>query len=49
MTYGSTDPELNDTRIRKILLRHAAVSFLFGMVILAVAINLVAGVLGIGG
>lgn len=48
MTYGATDNTVTDTRARAIVLRHALISFVFGLVILGAAINLVAGFFGIG-
>lgn len=46
MTYGVTDCTVGDRRIRRIrriVLRHALISFLFGTVLLATAVNLVGG------
>lgn len=41
MTYGVTDSGVATTRLRVVVLRHAVMSFIFGAVILATAINLV--------
>lgn len=41
MTYGVTDSGVATTRLRVVVLRHAIMSFVFGAVILATAINLV--------
>ena len=43
MTYQVSDTDLHSTQIRATALRHALLSYLFGAVILAVAINLIAG------
>lgn len=43
MTYGATDTDISRTAIRTVVLRHAVLSFVFGTVILATAIALVAG------
>jgi uncharacterized membrane protein len=48
MTFQVSDTDLHSTQMRATALRHALLSYLFGAVILAVAINLVAG-LGTGG
>ncbi|UEJ81358.1 DUF1345 domain-containing protein [Brachybacterium halotolerans subsp. kimchii] len=48
MTYGVTDTGAVDRGMRKIVLRHGLVSFVFGLVILGAAVNLVAGVFGLG-
>lgn len=43
MTFQVSDTEISDKRIRRTVLRHAALSYLFGTVIVATTINLVAG------
>ena len=43
MTYQVSDTEVNATALRKTVLRQALLSYLFGVVIIAVMINLVAG------
>ena len=43
MTFQVSDTEVNATVIRATILRHALLSYLFGVVIIAVMINLVAG------
>jgi uncharacterized membrane protein len=43
MTYQVSDTELTTRPLRRTALQHALISFLFGTVILATAINLVAG------
>lgn len=43
MTYQVSDTAIGDREIRKSALRHALLSYLFGAVILATVINLVAG------
>ncbi|MCU1487766.1 MAG: hypothetical protein JWN67_4512 [Actinomycetia bacterium] len=43
MTYQVSDTEVNDRRIRATILRHALLSFLFGTTIIALTINVVAG------
>jgi uncharacterized membrane protein len=43
MTFQVSDTEMNSTEFRASVLRHALLSYLFGAVILALAINLVAG------
>jgi uncharacterized membrane protein len=48
MTFQVSDTDLQTSQIRATTLRHALLSFLFGAVILASAINLIAG-LGSGG
>jgi uncharacterized membrane protein len=49
MTYQVSDTDLTTQRIRRTVLFQALVSFLFGAIILAVTINLVAGMLHAGG
>lgn len=48
MTFQVSDTDLQTSRIRSATLRHALLSFLFGAIILASTINLIAG-LGSGG
>jgi uncharacterized membrane protein len=43
MTYQVSDTEVNDRAIRATILRHALLSFLFGTTIIALTINVVAG------
>ncbi|WP_156659533.1 DUF1345 domain-containing protein [Mycobacterium sp. 852002-53434_SCH5985345] len=43
MTFQVSDTEINASRLRATVLRHALLSYLFGAVILAVTINMVAG------
>ena len=43
MTFQVSDTDLQSTAFRRLALRHALLSYLFGAVILAAAINLVAG------
>ena len=43
MTFQVSDTELNDTSFRANVLRHSLLSYLFGTVIVALTINLVAG------
>jgi uncharacterized membrane protein len=43
MTYQVSDTEVNDRVVRATLLRHALLSFLFGTSIIALTINIVAG------
>jgi len=45
MTYQVSDTELNSRTIRSTALRHALLSYLFGAVIIAMTINVVAGLL----
>ncbi len=44
MTYQVSDTGLLTTRFRRVLLAHALLSYLFGVVIIASVINVVAGV-----
>jgi uncharacterized membrane protein len=48
MTFQVSDTDLQTTTIRATALRHALLSYLFGAIILATTINLIAG-LGSGG
>jgi uncharacterized membrane protein len=43
MTFQVSDTDLTTTEVRVIALRHALLSYLFGAVILAATINLIAG------
>ena len=43
MTYQVSDTNLRDRRIRRTVLAHAGLSYIFGVVIVAGAINLIAG------
>jgi uncharacterized membrane protein len=43
MTFQVSDTDLQDQEIRAVALRHALLSYLFGAVILATTINLIAG------
>jgi uncharacterized membrane protein len=43
MTFQVSDTDLKTTEIRATALRHALLSYLFGSVILAATINLIAG------
>jgi uncharacterized membrane protein len=43
MTYQVSDTEIGLTSIRATVLRHALLSYLLGAVVLAVTINLIAG------
>jgi uncharacterized membrane protein len=44
MTYQVSDTNVSSTAIRAVVLRHCLLSWVFGTVILAATINLVAGV-----
>lgn len=46
MTYQVSDTGVSDSRIRAVVLRHCLISYVFGAVILATTINLVAGFFG---
>jgi uncharacterized membrane protein len=46
MTFQVSDTDLEGSEIRATALRHALISYLFGAIIVAVTINLVAGLLG---
>jgi uncharacterized membrane protein len=48
MTYQVSDTDLIDRPVRMAALRHALLSFLLGAIILAITINLVASLLGVG-
>ena len=43
MTFQVSDTDLTTTKVRVTALRHALLSYLFGAVILAATINLIAG------
>ena len=43
MTYQVSDTDVSSTDIRSVVLRHRLLFYLFGTVILATTINLVAG------
>ena len=45
MTFQVSDTDIQSANLRRIVLRHALMSYLFGAVILAVVINAVAGLL----
>jgi uncharacterized membrane protein len=46
MTYQVSDTTLRDRRIRRAVLVHALISYVFGVVIVAAGVNVVAGLLG---
>jgi uncharacterized membrane protein len=46
MTFQVSDTDISKKRIRRAAIHHALLSYLFGAVILAVAINTVAALLG---
>jgi len=43
MTYQVSDTTLRDPRIRRTVLGHAALSYVFGVVIVAGSVNLISG------
>ncbi|MFF1875947.1 DUF1345 domain-containing protein, partial [Kitasatospora herbaricolor] len=43
MTYQVSDTNIGNTTIRNTVLRHTLLSYLFGTVILATTVNLIAG------
>jgi uncharacterized membrane protein len=45
MTYQVSDTDIQSPRMRRAVLGHALLSFLFGAVILAAAVNVIAGLL----
>ena len=45
VTYHVSDTDVSSTAIRSVVLRHCMLSYLFGTVILAATINLVAGLI----
>ena len=49
MTFQVSDTGLKTFRVRRIVLRHTLLSYLFGTVIVATTINLVVGLAGSGG
>ncbi len=46
MTYQVSDTTVRDPRIRRTVLSHAILSYLFGVVIVAGSVNLIAGLVG---
>ena len=46
MTYQVSDSDLTSKPIRSAALRHALLSYVFGIAVIAVTINVVAGLLG---
>jgi uncharacterized membrane protein len=44
MTFQVADTDINDRGIRHTILRHSLLAYLFGAVILAVTINIVAAI-----
>jgi uncharacterized membrane protein len=46
MTYQVSDTTLHDRGLRRTVLTHAFVSYLFGVVVVATAVNVVAGLVG---
>lgn len=44
MTYQVSDTSVSSSAIRSVVLRHCLLSYIFGTVILAATINLVAGI-----
>jgi uncharacterized membrane protein len=46
MTYQVSDTTLHDRRVRRTVLYHALVSYLFGVVVVATGVNVVAGLVG---
>jgi uncharacterized membrane protein len=46
MTYQVSDTTLRDPRLRRTVLSHALLSYLFGVVIVAGSVNLIAGLVG---
>ncbi|MGD7731777.1 DUF1345 domain-containing protein [Propionibacteriaceae bacterium G57] len=49
MTYQVSDQELKTTAVRRIVLWHTLLSYLFGTVVIASTINLLVGLAGTGG
>ena len=45
MTYQVSDTTLRDTRIRRTVLAHAILSYLFGVVIVAGSVSLISGLI----
>ena len=48
MTYQVSDTDVSSRRIRRTVLRHAAISYVFGVSVVAVLVNVVAGLLSAG-
>jgi uncharacterized membrane protein len=46
LTFQISDTDLETSHLRRLALRHMLISYLFGAVILAVSINLIAGLTG---
>ncbi len=46
MTYQVSDTTVRDPRIRRTVLSHAILAYLFGVVIVAGSVNLIAGLVG---
>jgi uncharacterized membrane protein len=46
MTYQVSDTDLTSKKIRTTALRHALLSYVFGIAVIAITINVVAGLLG---
>lgn len=46
MTYQVSDTSISDSRIRRVVSRHALLSFLFGTAIIGTTINVMAGLIG---
>ena len=46
MTFQVSDTTVSDPRLRSMVLRHALLSYLFGAIIIAVTINILAGLGG---
>lgn len=46
MTYQVSDTEISDRRIRRVVTRHAMLSFLFGTAIIGTTINIMASLVG---
>jgi uncharacterized membrane protein len=45
MTYQVSDTAMTTPEMRRVVLRHALLSYLFGAVIIATAINVIAGLI----
>ena len=43
MTYQVSDTTLRDRRIRRTVLSHALISYVYGVVIVATGVNIIAG------
>ena len=48
MTYQVSDTDITTREIRRLILRHALLSFMFGTAIIAMTINVVAQLIGGG-